>query len=102
VVRGAVNGDVLVRDWGAAAALGLGATLEALPRYDVRFWTVEGLFDHIEADLRGDAGRRNYATAVFDTRDGHTVRYVRRVRSSKEREEWNVRLTRPGEEGYGK
>src|SRR5262249_32685819 len=84
VRRAVVDGEVLV--WDDAAALALGAALRALPRYDVRELTVEGLFEHIEAKLKGDAGTRNYATAVFDPGDGHTVRYVRRVRGSRERE----------------
>jgi hypothetical protein len=97
VVRAVLDGEVFV--WGDGPALILGPGARALAAADVREWTVEGLFDRIEANLKGDAGTRNYAVAYFDSRDGHTTRYIRRVRGSREREEWNVRLTRPGEKG---
>ena len=62
--------------------------------------TVEGQFAEIERGLQLDleeGARRNYATAAFDLRDGHPVHYVRRVRGSGERLEWNVNLFKPGE-----
>jgi hypothetical protein len=57
---------------------------------------VSALFEQIEAALRQDetADRRNFATAQFDPKDGHPLRYVRRVRGTKERMEWHVKLTR--------
>ncbi len=67
---------------------------------DGRAPTVEGLFEHIAADLAADAARtdrRNYATASFASADGHPTRYVHRVAGSKEREEWLVRLAGPDE-----
>jgi hypothetical protein len=62
--------------------------------------TVEGLFEHIAANLAADAARtdrRNYATASFASTDGHPTRYVHRSAGSKEREEWLIRLALPGE-----
>ncbi|HVS38530.1 MAG TPA: DUF6174 domain-containing protein [Gemmataceae bacterium] len=62
--------------------------------------TVEGQFAEIERGLQIDqaaGARRNYATAAFDLRDGHPTHYVRRVRGSGDRLEWNVNLFKPGE-----
>ena len=71
-----------------------------LPAVDYPNLTVEGQFTEIERGLQLDqaaAARRNYATAAFDLRDGHPTHYVRRVRGSGDRLEWNVNLFRPGE-----
>jgi hypothetical protein len=101
LVRGGVvvalgsNGELL-RLEGAGPALG--PAVRALPGGAGEAVGVEPLFEHIEAALRQDAaeGRRTYATATFDPRDGHPVRYVRRVRATGERVEWNCTLTPPG------
>jgi len=57
---------------------------------------VAALLEQIETALHQDetAGRRNFVTAKFDTKDGHPFHYVRRVRGTKDRVEWNVKLTR--------
>jgi hypothetical protein len=91
-----VNGELLRLD-GAGAALGPAA--RALPGDAGEPVGVEALFDRMEASLRRDAaeGRRAYATATFDPHDGHPLRYVRRVRATGERVEWNCTLARPGE-----
>jgi hypothetical protein len=80
-----------------AAALAAGPGLRALPGL-CGTRDVDGMFDHIERQLRADAGlpRRPYATATFDKRDGHPARYVRRTRGGAERLEWTVKLTRAG------
>ncbi len=51
----------------------------------------------MEEALRHDeaSGGRNYITAKFDPADGHPQHYVRRIRGTKERVEWFVRLERP-------
>lgn len=79
-----------------SAALGVSAA-------DPRRYGVPALFEQIEAARREDekAGRRNFATAQFDPRDGHPFHYVHRVRGTKERIEWNVQLTRMPERGAG-
>jgi hypothetical protein len=61
---------------------------------------VDGMFDHMEGQLREDRSlpRRPYATATFDSRDGHPTRYVRRIGGGAERLEWTVKLLRPGED----
>jgi hypothetical protein len=62
--------------------------------------TVERMLDYISATLRRDAesgGKRNYAMADFDSRDGHPRRYVHRVATTKEREEWIIKLVAPPE-----
>ncbi len=89
------NGELL-RLEGAGPALGL--SVRALPGDVGEPVGVEPLFDRIEAALRQDAaeGRRTYATATFDPHDGHPVRYVRRVRATGERVEWNCTLAPPG------
>ena len=61
---------------------------------------MDGQFDVIEKGLQLDLAegmRRNYATAAFDLGDGHPTHYVRRVRGSGDRLEWNVNLTTPTE-----
>jgi hypothetical protein len=89
------NGELLY----AAPALAVlaGPGLLAPPREDLRRHGVEALFRQIEEALREDqaSGGRNYATAKFDPADGHPQHYVHRIRGSKERVEWLVRLERP-------
>jgi hypothetical protein len=63
--------------------------------------TVEGQFAEIEKGLQLDlaaGARKNYATAAFDLGDGHPTHYVRRVRGTGDRLEWNVNLRKPGED----
>jgi hypothetical protein len=75
----------------------LGPAILALPPEDLRRYGVEALFDQIEEALRDNAaaGGRNYLTANFDPTDGHPQHYVNRIRGTKERVEWFVRLERP-------
>ncbi len=75
----------------------LGSCILALPPEDLRRHGVEALFDQMEEALRHDeaSGGRNYITAKFDPADGHPQHYVRRIRGTKERVEWFVRLERP-------
>jgi hypothetical protein len=70
----------------------------ALPRDDPRLRGVEGMFDAMEEALRHDVsvGGRNYCTATFDLRDGHPQHFIHRVRGTRERVEWIVRLRRVG------
>jgi hypothetical protein len=88
------NGDVLLLD--PAAGFAAGPAVRALPSEKPGGYGVEALFDRIEAALRRDAesGVRAYATATFDRRDGHPVRYVHRNRRAGERVECNTQLTR--------
>lgn len=88
------NGQLLRLD--DVAGLVLGPTTRSLPPVDLSGQTVEGMFDQIETQLKQDAtstGRRNYATASFDSRDGHPVRYVHRVAGTSKRLEWQIKLT---------
>jgi hypothetical protein len=78
-----------------AIGMVVGPLVDLMPTRDFSSQTVEGLFDQIEQRLRSNAvssGRRNYATAVFDPRDGHPIRYVHRVSGTKERLEWQIKL----------
>lgn len=95
VVALGANGELL-RLEGGGPAVGLAA--RALPGDAGEPVGIEPLFDRIEAALRQDAaeGRRTYATATFDRHDGHPMRYVRRVRATGERTEWNCTLAPPG------
>jgi hypothetical protein len=109
VVRGGqvqmvyVDGQLqMARELAAAlgAAVGPAVTAAApnqVPRKQLSGYTVEGMFHTIGKDLEKNAesGGRNFATATFDARDGHPVRYVYRVKHSPERLEWNVKLLRP-------
>jgi hypothetical protein len=81
-----------------AAALALGPWPRALPGTSGAR-DIDGIFDHIEDQLRRDLNlsHRPYATATFDKRDGHPMRYVRRIRGGAERLEWTIKLMRVGE-----
>jgi hypothetical protein len=59
------------------------------------FAGMDGLFDYMEKRLQTDSeagGPWVFATAVFDRNDGHVLRYVRSVRSPRERLEVIVNL----------
>jgi hypothetical protein len=76
---------------------------EAVLYERLREVTVEGMFDRMEADLEKDKAEgqsRNYTMAVFDARDGHPFRYIRRVKSAGERLEWNF-LLKPADDQAG-
>lgn len=79
----------------AMVGLPLGGTGEGRAR------DVPALFAHIEAMLKEEeaAGRRNFLVAVFDPREGYPRRFIRRVRGTKTREEWDVRLWEAGSLG---
>jgi hypothetical protein len=64
---------------------------------------VPAVFDHIDELLReqGAAARRNFLVAVFDPKDGYPRRFIRRVRGTPAREEWNLRLWPAGALGSG-
>ncbi|MBI1918403.1 MAG: hypothetical protein HYS12_27245 [Planctomycetes bacterium] len=72
--------------------------LEELTPSQRQAYTVPGLFERMERFLEEDraASRRNYVTAAFDAKDGHPVRYVRRVSGTQERLEWVVEMLQPG------
>lgn len=88
------NGDVVYVDSSLAFAGGPGVL--ALSSTDAGQYDVPGLFARIETALRQDeaSNRRNFATAQFDPKDGHPFHYVHRVQGTKERVEWNVKMTR--------
>jgi hypothetical protein len=89
------NGQPMLLDDGAGLLLGPGVKM--LPAEDCLQQTVDGMFDEIERRLhqgtRAD-GKRNYATASFDSRDGHPHRFIYRVAGTKERLEWIIKLIR--------
>lgn len=96
--QGESEWDVQVRDGKVTAVTCNG---DSLPASDYPNLTVEGQFAEIEKGLQLDlaaGSRKNYATAAFDLGDGHPTHYVRRVRGTGDRLEWNVNLRRPGEE----
>ena len=64
-----------------------------------RLHSIDAFFALIESKLGEDVavGGRNYATATFDLKYGHPLRYIHRVRGSSERIELNVRLFAPDE-----
>jgi hypothetical protein len=97
VVALACNGQMLRFD--DLAGLGLGLTARMLRPEDFSSQTVAGFFRQIEARLQEDArstGRRNFARADFDVRDGHPTHYVHRVAGTSRRLEWQIKLTRVG------
>jgi hypothetical protein len=72
----------------AAAGFPLGGAAEGAGR------DVPAIFKHIEALMSEEttSQRRNFIVAVFDPREGYPRRFIRRVRGTKTREEWDVRL----------
>jgi hypothetical protein len=100
VVSWVVNGEELARTPAQSptplqrgeAPPGGEALLEVWKQPDVA-----GLFNMMQKWLEEDAaagGRRNFATASFDVRDGHPTRYIHRVAGTRQRQEWNIKLTR--------
>ena len=74
---------------------------DALPAAEYPNLTVDGQFAEIEQGLQLDlaaGARKNYATAAFDLGDGHPTHYVRRVRGTGDRLEWNFNLRKAGED----
>jgi Family of unknown function (DUF6174) len=82
---------------GAIGPAILALATEVVPQRELSGYTVEGLFQRIEQNLEKNAesGGNNFATASFDAKDGHPIRYIYRVKHTPERLEWNVRLIRP-------
>jgi hypothetical protein len=62
---------------------------------------VPAVFDRIAGFLREqeESAHRNFIVAVFDPADGCPRRFVRRVRGTSTREEWNLRVWPPGTVG---
>ena len=102
---------VLVRDGKASFAACEGEVVHAAPAVGALLGLVgfdaerqrprdmPAIYQHI-ADLLNDqeeSGGKNFLAVVFDPRDGHPRRIVRRVRRSSTREEWQIRLWLPGE-----
>jgi hypothetical protein len=88
------NGDVVYLD--SSLALVAGPPVLALSPADAEEYGVAALFARIEGARRQDeaAGRRSFATAQFDPKDGHPFHYVHRMQGTKDRVEWNVKMTR--------
>jgi hypothetical protein len=89
--------NVQVRDGKVTAVTRDG---EGLPAAAYPNFTVDGQLAEIEKGLQLDlaaGARKNYATAAFDLGDGHPTHYVRRVRGTGDRLEWNVNLKKGGE-----
>jgi hypothetical protein len=88
------NGDVVYLD--PSLALVAGPAVLVLSQADAEEYGVAALFARIEAVRRQDeaAGRRSFATAQFDPKDGHPFHYVHRMQGTKDRVEWNVKMTR--------
>jgi hypothetical protein len=69
-----------------------------VPAETYPYGTMDALFDHIGKLLEGDQksdGPRVFMTAAFDRRDGHVIRFIRSIRSTRERTEINVKLEAP-------
>jgi hypothetical protein len=94
VVFESCEGEVVQMAPALSAAVGfpLGGAAEGAGR------DVPSIFKHVETLLSeaNTAQRRNFIVAVFDPREGYPRRFIRRVRGTKTREEWDVRLWPPG------
>lgn len=94
VVLAMVSGEVLYLD--PSLAIVAGPSVLALSSGEAKHYGVSALFDEIEEALRRDEkeGTKNYTQAQFDPKDGHPLRYIHSVGRTKERVEWNVKMTR--------
>jgi hypothetical protein len=94
VVLVAEDGEVEYVAPSLAVVAGPGAL--SLSSVNPRDYGVTALQAQIEAAMRHDesAPRRDFAKADFDPHDGHPYHYVHRVRGTKKRVEWFVKLTR--------
>ena len=84
------EGEVMALGPALAAAIGLPGGGLGEPRA----WDVPALFDHIE-ELLAEANttaRRSFLVAVFDPHAGYPRRFIRRIRGTSTREEWDVRV----------
>jgi hypothetical protein len=91
----ACEGEVLYASPALGGAIGLpfGTTAEPPP------WTVERVFDHLAGLLaqQQETGGKDFLVAVFDPKEGYPRRFVRRIARTSTREEWDLKLWRPGE-----
>jgi hypothetical protein len=90
VIYSACEGEVVAMSPLIAAVVGLpvGGTAEGGAR------DVPAIFAHIEGLLRQEdtAEQRNFIVAVFDPKEGYPRRFIRRIRGTKTREEWDIRV----------
>jgi hypothetical protein len=94
VVLAACEGEPVETSPEASAAMGL--PLGGIGRS--RGYTVPRLFDHLQKLLDEEQeDRRNFLVAVFDPATGWPRRFIRRIRGTSTREEWNLKLWKPGE-----
>lgn len=94
VVFASCEGEILVMSPAMSAAVGL--PLGGVGQEGDR--DMPAIFAHIEKLLNAEqtAGRRNFIVAVFDPHEGYPRRFIWRLRGTKTREEWDVRLWRAG------
>ena len=102
---------VLVRDGRVTAALVEGQPVQVSPAWsgaiglpfasttDRPPWTVERIFDHLETLLaeQEQTRGRHFLVAVFDPQEGWPRRFVWRIARTSSREEWDLKVWRPGE-----
>jgi hypothetical protein len=64
-----------------------------------RAFTVPLLFDHLQKllDEQQESEGKNFLVAVFDPVEGWPRRFVWRIRGTSQREEWNLKVWKPGE-----
>jgi hypothetical protein len=64
-----------------------------------RGFTVPLLFDHLQnlLDEQQESEGKNFLVAVFDPTEGWPRRFVWRIRGTSRREEWNLKVWKPGE-----
>jgi hypothetical protein len=89
-----MEGDEVIYLEPALAAVAGSGTL-ALSAVDPRDYGVPALLAQIEAGMRqaDTAARRDFVKADFDPNDGHPYHFIHRVRGTKQRVEWFVKLT---------
>ena len=92
VVWSSCEGELVQVSPAVGAAIGVAAGGSSRGGRDV-----PAIFAHLEALLAEGETQGNFLVAVFDPKTGWPRRIIRRVRGTSTREEWNLRVWKPGE-----
>lgn len=92
VVWASCEGEIVTVSPALGSLIGLPGAANQGPGRDV-----PAIFAHLEGLLAEQGADRNFLVAVFDPKEGWPRRFIRRVRRSSTREEWNLRLWPAGE-----
>jgi hypothetical protein len=85
MTKGSVSGEYFIQVRGGKAIYGT-YNGQPLEREQAKYHTMSALFDYIKRflDMDAEAGIRTSNLAMFDSQDGHLLRYFRRVSGSQQ------------------